>query len=913
MKRRDFIEKVSSAALAIQFAPLDALSVNTDVTIKLDKDIYTGAKRISSPSGLQDSFIKLLRVLKEKKWIEFLNIQFNIDLDPDNPDLNLELDKVIPDITKKYGFDDFAGIRMIEPGRPSMSLLFHALASPRIHPKILSQPFENNQYLDYEQINLLEDYIYSLLKLDIDDKSLEEEYVFAVFSYEYRTAYKTPDCSPYADFVFSRTGISRIGQHSYNYDRKSRSFVNLPKDANPKEIAVMPAKYGLFLAKITKAHNVNLMSEERYDTRGFPLHKKSRDFLVPVRKIFENDPLLNGAEIIFYESHVNEKLARLCKFESIENLKDKNTDYDLHLPPFKKINSTNDKGIELTGHNSNMVSLSKNGSSVLLIPVANDLIRFAKHDNKLTFFKVPPKQKLLPFQLDSSRRYTSLKLQTKPFQNALDAMITEGMAKYYKPTRFSAPRNAPLFANIRYKVDCQDLKTTIHLDESYPNFYNVIKDGNYYTAMFEDNICDGFISAQIQGVNSRSIIKRMASNIFPAFSLVTAPDFFPYIDSFDLLKFDQSKDRSFMIGGTENLSTCRLRANPNLIDPIKKNAAFPKEELFLKKGVDLPYTMHAVITQKLVPTNKMYDLSTKKFKHPEERDYLSTSYMTDTASFIFAPGWDATYSENEKNQPYLATIGLGSPFPEDMKLCAAANGMWPVASPDSARTYQGSLEPTPTNEVTPCAIPLTDFEIGIHENHPMLKEAHAPIKSCFGWDGEHGPYLNQYENRFCVEFTDIARTDYVSNVLDRNIGFNAERLRELSPQEIINRMEALRKCKLALEGRKHEFSKYWLVSVEPVNWESGAMGIGIPLNLIGNHRNWAIKPQHGIHGSGYLFVFVDPQYQHKIDPVNYDWVGDRRRRLQIKNIYVCQIAKNKISYCQILPEGNQNFVKWNEG
>lgn len=913
MKRRDFLEQVSGAVVAIQFAPIVALAGNLK-GVNEECDIYENAKRISAPQFLQDRFIELLKELKQKDWSSFFNNEFNINIDPNNPNLNEDLDRILPNIRTQKGFDDFAGIRMIEPGRPSMSLLYHALASPRVKPEISNKPFDETQYLGWEELVVLEDYIYSLLELNIDAARLNKEYVLAVFSYEYRPAYKTPEDSPYADFVYSRTGISRIGQHPYNYNKAERSFTNLPLTASPKEIAVMPAKYGLFLAKVTKASDVHLMSKENGDTSGFSIFKKNRDFLVPVKKIFSKDPFLNERDITFYESHVNEKLARLAAFKGIELFKDENTNYRLEASPFRKINATTDQNELLDTNNSKMVSLIRGeGASVLLTPVDDLLMKLAWQDEKLVCFKVP-KEKELILNVDSNRRYTSLKLQSNAYKNASDYIATEGYAKKYRATKFSAPRNAPLFANIRNRVDTTNLKSIEYLSADTQDFDSIISNGGYYTAMFEDNICDGFISAKISDVKSDAVLNRLINNILPAFSLVTAPDFFPYSESFDLHEFDKNKQSSFMEGGIENLSTCRLRANPNLIDPITKSAAFPEwVDLSLEKGTDLPFTMHAILTSKCKVTSNDYKLDSIAYKKSEDRDYLSTSYMTDTASFVFAPGWDATYSANNKKRPFLATIGLGSPFPEDMKLCAAANGMWPVASPDAARTFQGSLKKIVSLGVTPCALPLTDLEIGIHESHPMLKEPGTLLEKCFGWDGEHGPFLSDHKNRYSVEFTDIGRADYVHNLMQPDIGFNMELLRKLTTTEIIFRMIALRRCKTKLEGEKYEFSKYWLVSAEAVNWEKGAMGMGIPLNLIGDNRLWATQPQGNIHGNGFLYVFVDPIYEHALKPSQYDWITNKRRRLQIKNIYVCQISEDALSYCSVSPESKQKSVIWKHG
>src|SRR5918992_1522031 len=65
-------------------------------------------------------------------WRELL-MQHGLDISAQ--DLKAELSKELPNINRaKSGFVDFAyeGKRGIEPGRPSHSLLFHALASPNV-------------------------------------------------------------------------------------------------------------------------------------------------------------------------------------------------------------------------------------------------------------------------------------------------------------------------------------------------------------------------------------------------------------------------------------------------------------------------------------------------------------------------------------------------------------------------------------------------------------------------------------------------------------------------------------------------------------------------------------------------------------------------------------------------------------
>src|SRR6185437_1168933 len=90
---------------------------------------------------------------------------------------------------------------------------------------------------------------------------------------------------------------------------------------------------------------------------------------------------------------------------------------------------------------------------------------------------------------------------------------------------------------------------------------------------------------------------------------------------------------------------------------------------------------------------------------------------------VFAPGWDISTDRTRASGTqvqHLAAYGLGSPFPEDSKLCAALSTFWPAVAPDATRTFQ-------PNNKWPTVSPLTDEEIGITGNLP--------------WDGETGPHF----------------------------------------------------------------------------------------------------------------------------------------------------------------------------
>lgn len=82
--------------------------------------------------------------------------------------------------------------------------------------------------------------------------------------------------------------------------------------------------------------------------------------------------------------------------------------------------------------------------------------------------------------------------------------------------------------------------------------------------------------------------------------------------------------------------------------------------------------------------------------------------LPDAAAGIFAPGWDTSAARipESATKPHLSAYGLGSPFPEDAKLCAALSTFWPAVAPDTARTFYQ----VPFAARTVC--PLTDEENG---------------------------------------------------------------------------------------------------------------------------------------------------------------------------------------------------------
>jgi hypothetical protein len=243
----------------------------------------------------------------------------------------------------------------------------------------------------------------------------------------------------------------------------------------------------------------------------------------------------------------------------------------------------------------------------------------------------------------------------------------------------------------------------------------------------------------------------------------------------------------------------------------------------------------------------------------------STAFLPDAGSGIFDPGWDVSFSGNSQAD-FFASYGLGNPFPEDAKLCAALNSFWPSVAPDATRTF--GLFP-PRWQATTSA-PLMDDELGVHPKHPLV--AAGKRKSSVGWDGEYGPFFER-GFRF-VNHANIAQSDYVTHALNGHISILD--LGNISAQEFLLRMEAIRNCVRALppSPKRVSATRLFLVSAERI-------------------QNWAARSDRGdprLSGEGYLFLFAI------LDEAAIPAREHGRLRRKIKERYTCQIGSRGVCW-----------------
>lgn len=697
------------------------------------------------------------------------------------------------DRTKK-GFEDFqhAANQAITGGRPSHSLLYHALASPEVHPTSDEGSSTNqDDYPTLGELDLIENFIYSLVS---DRTDLTDTFV-AVFAYQYRVASRTSHLR-HADLAYSRTGVARVGTTKSNYDASRRSFWVIPEGGGDA-LPVLPARYGVFLAKRAKPGTAG-------SVQGGHKGIRDDDFVFPAHKLFAGKECLKGQtlQVNVLEFHRNEKLRMTHRLPL--------SDGGLPIPPGFDI--TQLPYVRDSRNGGRLVSLRAVGSSVLVVPEPGVTLvrRVSQHNN------VSHTNQLVHFIVPRSSRITKSTLT-----------IPESRGD----------RLAPEYVNIRHEIDPvgpvtqepKDLNTL-----SATAFDEAMRDGGHAAMHFTDDTSDGCVEAVVTGLPSV-----VENQNLPAFSLVTAPDFFPLADQLEV-----ETDPSII--QVRPLSKGRLPANPSIPRPSNPTSfAFNRRDK----------TVTAVVG------GVAFGPRTSIAGHRNRM----VSFLPDAASDVFAPGWDTSRSRDLVG-PFLTSSGLGSPFPEDAKLCAAIASFWPAVAPDNGRTFGN--EPDAGN-ILPLdnQLPMLDEELGFHPNHDRVKS--GELSSYLGWDGECGPFFEEENGKPHVNFVAIERSDYVSHALAGRIRVSLTA--EVQSEDLIDRNQALEACeRILIVGSNSEVC---LVVFRKVgDWATSDRG----------------RPE--LNGGGFLLEFAELKGNRRMTS------EIERVRKEVKRRHVCHVGSNGIAY-----------------
>ncbi len=729
--------------------------------------------------------------------------------------LTVELGRSLIVDRTRLGFEEFAfdGHKAVEPGIPGRSLLYHALASPYVIPeKATSGPAD---FPTLAELDTVENYIYSLARRKLTDFANP---VVGVFAYQYRETKLSPH-RRHADLAFSRCGVARIGTEVERYDPAARSF-DPRSAAGDRGFAVLPAHYGVFIAEYRTP------SASDQVLRGVAADG-SQTFLFPIHKLFAGTECLFHSDgtplsiptLKFSEFHLDEKLKRLHTAGPdnpgrIPPL----PIFDLTKPPFSR-DSTN----------TNLVSLKSVGDGVWVMPVPSAIVKTATQTVKgvaeLARFKVPKEN-------STNRFWTSLQVTSTPNGRA-----------------------APEYANIRQEAvpkpaggfSLNDLNKIPDTGTSPANrFERKLATGGYLAAHLIDGTCDGVINVALPPVLG-------TLQAFPAFSLVAAVDYFPQVEQVEITEWIEEQtstpiglgDPGFLFpqGGPAPLSDGRFAVSQS--GTVVKSNRIPNVDLKNANGIPQFPPLEAASNTVTAVVGRA---ATSGAQIRKTSSGLVATWLPDAASDVFAPGWDVSQHIVDGRGTYV-TYGLGSPFPEDAKLCAALNSFWPAAAPDSSRTF--GFQPGATG-VLQTSLPLTDGELGYNKKHPRV--IGGEVAANIGWDGETGPFFVTTAGGTIINAASAARSDQSRQALDGNLGFSGLDL--INTTAFIERLAALRFVKGDLPHASPPQSDPWLVTVEAVaDWTVWASA-GLP------------KLSAALSGSGLLFSFayVDPAPTPSGDP-----------------------------------------------
>ncbi|RFC35292.1 MAG: hypothetical protein DID92_2727744143 [Candidatus Nitrotoga sp. SPKER] len=679
---------------------------------------------------LIDQVAAVLNRLADAGWADLFATH---GLDIRAVDLAEELARPVSVDRTASGFEDYAheGCRGIEPGKPALSLVYHALASPRVIEYVDANGavVPMREFPSLADIEWIEDYVYSTRHASLEDLRVlanGAHLAIVVYALEYRPAIGTVH-SKHADLCFSRTGIARIGSEPARYLPEARGF--LPFADDDHAVRVLPCRYAAFIAALVpgrrgehgplrfleaeitpSAANASGGKEAGLAIAPTALQRRvadsERKFWIPLHKLFEGDECLRGRSLGLRLSanHRNEKIRRAhLRFLSLGHFGGW-LEPDLKAHPFVITD-----GIAAFGTDA------KDGSWLVVPQHRPRLVEPAEYKGKPLTYNVPK---------------TDLAVEGtwRAYQSSLNLL-----------PQVSGARNAPEYLHARHMM--MDEGTMKNLNHE-PGIVGKVNAGDYRALHYVDYTGDGWIDVECPEL-ALEVPRRL-----PAYSIVSSPDFFPHVDQAALLEWTERSVQPTTlkilwsapgVGRPEPLSDQRYAANLQL-----PGASFdPADD-----------TMTAIVGG--------YGSGQGDQTRLDRPRYPRASTLPDGAAGVFAPGWDTSYDRQLESDAddtgdtlkpgvtFLTNYGLGSPFPEDSMLCAALSSFWPAVAPDITRTFApGRSYATAT--------PLTDEAIGLGAGEP--------------WDGIRGPVVDR--DKGVVEYKTLAYGDYVEAALNRNLNYGA--------------------------------------------------------------------------------------------------------------------------------------------
>lgn len=659
--------------------------------------------------SLIDAVFKLCRDRLIGNGWDLLLAKHGLRIDQSTPDaLAEELQRELSRIDRTLpGFEDFSadGKRGIEPGSPARSLLYHAIASPNV--VFGADGNRLTLFPDLNEIEVVENYVFGRAAPRINelvDFHAPSELAVVVFAYEYRPASQTSH-GRHADLAFSRTGIARVGTKPPRYLAAVRGF--LPDaDDDPFGIHVLPSRFAAFLAIQVPGDPAAFTPMRFRDKTDKPREippkgwapDNKRMFWVPIHKIFSGSECLLGPDgknlRLSIKSNGTHINEKIFRLHKALGGKPKDA------PPYR-----------ISGKAIATLLASPSGS-VAVVP---------------TDHKALVEEAILP----NGKHVTITVPKTHGSDRNQDFSTLSTSLEYEKSS-------APSYAHVRTEIRNDksiDLNTDPALNSDGALLAKVMN-GGYEALNYIDFTGEGWVTIEspelrsIQGINSQPR---------SAYSLVAAPDLYPSCDQRELTEWTGSTSIPAQlrkeIWSVDPNTLCDVRLSPNLQLP--------------GNPFDVEPTVTAVVSMFGPPPPGLAIASPAAIRH---------SHLPDDAAGVFSPGWDVSQDVLPNGTGHLAGYALGTPFPEDAKLCAALSTFWPAVAPDATREmepfeWNSPFPPHRPNGVSQSGTvsPMTDQEIGQIGNLP--------------WDGVPGPRVVTNQGSPFVEYANFHRVDFVRNAL----------------------------------------------------------------------------------------------------------------------------------------------------
>lgn len=659
----------------------------------------------STPGGsLRDQVVAACRRLAPLGWKEMLLDASGGEFDIASPDLPEHLTKVLSKIDREHpGFGDFsvAGARPVEPGSPDRSFLYHAFASPLVRTDRAGNTLKGFPTL--AEIEALENYVYGAAPPSLEElraSASGRRLGIVVFSLQYLPASRSVH-GTHAELCFSRAGIGRVGNAEPLYDGMNRYFATSVED-DPFKFRVVPRRYAAYLAVKVDGTTGNFGPQDALPDDG------SRSYWVPLHKLFSGSECIKGLDLqVEMKSGLrNDLIAKFHKWLQLSGFESDWRGEHLENYPF-------------VVKDERIGGLSKRpeyGAGVLE-PAQNPLVRPAEYEGKPLTFHVDPRHVSDVANIQST---SWMVLSAAPSQMPL--YVQDAAQDYDRP--------APQYVNFRHRVNADGSIDNLSERE---DLNEIISKGDYEALHFVDGAGDGWVEASCPQIDEQ------VDDHIPAYAMIGLPDFYPQINQRDLMQWWRNEVPEAIRTGLFAvpplaLSQTRIAANIEL--PI----GFSIED----------DTVPAIVSH--------FKPAIGPQQNTNGAEFHNKVGLPDGSPGLFDPGWDSSQGYYYKGpdippQNFLAGYGLGSPWIEDAKLCAALGAYWPGVAPDSTRVFSPDKALSGIHYPWPSVAPMTDEEIGL---------APLPDGKFLPWDGVRGPQLVQSGPFRHVVYQDMDHVDYIT-------------------------------------------------------------------------------------------------------------------------------------------------------